>query len=209
MRTRGAFQSGGRTHPPSWSTRATGWFQSCWQGSGRQVDAIMAEPVTPPGANPPSSPGVDQYPTIDPAAMTVIEGVEHKLDSMLQRDVHVYLWVDINGLKIIDKKSKHVQWSARLNTIVQVRARRAGSRPARVGVGFARPCMDTRLDRNHWRVAQPQLTASLTATGQRSLPATCRPGWFCQWADTRGEQRCSNGYRGSVAACASNAAPGL
>lgn len=89
----------------------------------------MAEPMTPPGANPPS-PGMDQYPAIDPAAMTVIEGVEHKLDSMLQRDVHVYLWVDINGLKIIDKKSKHVQWSARLNTIVQVRARRAHTRHA-------------------------------------------------------------------------------
>jgi hypothetical protein len=76
-------------------------------------------PMTPPSASAPGSPQAE-YPTVDPTSITVIEGVEHKLDSMLQRDVHVYLWVDINGLKIVDKKSKHVQWSARLNTIVQV-----------------------------------------------------------------------------------------
>jgi hypothetical protein len=129
----------------------------------------MAEPMTPPGANPPS-PGMDNYPAIDPAATTVIEGVEHKLDSMLQRDVHVYLWVDINGLKIIDKKSKHVQWSARLNTIVQVR--QECSRLARVG-----RCQATRTSpAGEINVVWPNLSHTFAESpGQRSLPATCRP----------------------------------
>jgi hypothetical protein len=57
----------------------------------------------------------------DPKKPLVIEGIEHKVESIIGKDVRVFLWVDINGLKIVDAHKKVVQWSARLNTIVQVR----------------------------------------------------------------------------------------
>eukprot|EP00854_Cymbomonas_tetramitiformis_P015335 gene15335-18141_t len=60
-----------------------------------------------------------KYPTIDPRQPIVIEAIEHKIESFTGKDVRVYLWVDINGLKIVDASKRTVQWSARLNTIVQ------------------------------------------------------------------------------------------
>eukprot|EP00959_Pyramimonas_sp_CCMP1952_P216602 4530418-Pyramimonas_sp.AAC.2 len=56
---------------------------------------------------------------INPKVPLVVEGIEHKVESIIGKDVRVFLWVDSNGLKIVDAHKKSVQWSARLNTIVQ------------------------------------------------------------------------------------------
>mmetsp|Transcript_12113 Transcript_12113/g.23017 ORF Transcript_12113/g.23017 Transcript_12113/m.23017 type:complete len:879 (+) Transcript_12113:141-2777(+) len=99
--------------------------------STEQPDSSESAPPTPTPINSNSQPqsfeegdeaspnGNARYPRVDPNQLTLIEGIEHKMESFMAQNVRIYLWVDINGLKIIDAKSKHVQWSARLNTIVQ------------------------------------------------------------------------------------------
>ncbi|KAK3242693.1 hypothetical protein CYMTET_47624 [Cymbomonas tetramitiformis] len=59
------------------------------------------------------------YPSgFDPSKPTIIKAVENKPGNFTGKEVTVYLWLDIRGLKIIDANKKTVQWIARLNTIV-------------------------------------------------------------------------------------------